>query len=188
MVYLHSCMCKCSMYMHVCKTPVSKADFKADSMALADTCLSDCLWLWIYVFSEGSCLLALYPCVVGHGHGWLITYIYHASCSSCFFSYLFQNIFIYSTYNGFHECERVVGWGVSEAVPHSSDGADRHTDSLVWVQEHCLIWSRSHLWNSFCVRALECTEISALSSVHGSSFIHGQSQHVHTHTHTHHTA
>ena len=30
----------------------------------------------------------------------------------------------------FHEYERVVGWGVSEAVPHSSDGTDCHSDSL----------------------------------------------------------
>ena len=31
-VYFHSCKRKCWMYLHVCKTPVSKADFKADSM------------------------------------------------------------------------------------------------------------------------------------------------------------
>ena len=34
MLYLHSCMCKCLMYMHVCMTPVSKADLETDSMAL----------------------------------------------------------------------------------------------------------------------------------------------------------
>ena len=49
MVYLHSCMCKCSMYMHVCKTPVSQADFKADSIALADTCLTVCDCVYMYL-------------------------------------------------------------------------------------------------------------------------------------------
>ena len=35
MVYLHSCIRKRSMYMHVCKLSVSKADFKADSYSLS---------------------------------------------------------------------------------------------------------------------------------------------------------